>query len=175
MGGQDGMPRGRRPEGGQRRFFLWTARVVSALQFGDKVDGSVGVDVEEEEPEHDGQPEQEGDEPVLVVAMLDETCNPPAGEEHSDGDVEEHPVLLVQVGEAVALEGKQLASQIKTFLSISLFADVVTEAAAGGAYGLESPDQHDTQDHKKAEQHHNTDFVFLSHGNCFHCCAKRGY
>jgi len=41
---------------------------------GDNCDGYV----EGDQTDHDGQPEQERDDPVLVVAMYDYTGNPPS-------------------------------------------------------------------------------------------------
>jgi hypothetical protein len=35
--------------------------------------------VEEDQPEHDGKPQQKRNDPILVIAMLNEGCNPPAG------------------------------------------------------------------------------------------------
>ncbi|KAH6603754.1 hypothetical protein Trco_007200 [Trichoderma cornu-damae] len=44
--------------------------------------------VEEEEADGDGQPQQEGDDPVLVVAVQDQRRDPPAGEEQEDDEVD---------------------------------------------------------------------------------------
>lgn len=51
--------------------------------------------MEEEQTDRDGQPQQEGDDPVLVVAMQDQRRNPPAGEEQEDEDVDKGAEVAV--------------------------------------------------------------------------------
>lgn len=51
--------------------------------------------VEEEQANGDGQPQQKGDFPVLVVAMQDQRRNPPAGEEQEDDGVDKDAEVAV--------------------------------------------------------------------------------
>lgn len=44
--------------------------------------------MEEEEADGDGQPQQKGNLPVLVIAVQDQRGNPPAGEEEEDDEVD---------------------------------------------------------------------------------------
>ena len=59
-------------------------------------------DVEENKPERDGAPEQKGDDPILIMAMEDESSDPPTREEHQNDEVKDDPVSLVKMRERVA-------------------------------------------------------------------------
>ncbi|KAB8339104.1 hypothetical protein FH972_022040 [Carpinus fangiana] len=58
---------------------------------------------EGEQAYRDGEPQQERDEPILVVAMQDQAGDPPACEQQEDKKVEEDAPFSIQVSKAMAL------------------------------------------------------------------------
>jgi hypothetical protein len=68
----------------------------------DDVGDMAAGDVEEDETESDGEPQEERDNPVLVVAVQHERGDPPAGEEAEDEEVDYRAAVAIHRAEAPA-------------------------------------------------------------------------
>lgn len=62
--------------------------------------------VEEDQAQHDGEPQQEGNDPVLGVAVQDQRRDPPASEETEDEEVKQRTTVAVDRSPAAASESR---------------------------------------------------------------------
>lgn len=53
-------------------------------------------DVEEEQTQRDGEPEEEGNDPVLVIAVKDQRRDPPTGEQEEEEEVSKRAMMSVE-------------------------------------------------------------------------------
>lgn len=101
----------------------------------DPADGARDVargDVEEEQAQRDAEPDKERHNPVLVLAVQDERCNPPAGEEQEDEQVDERAQVAVEDAQlAMAATGRVILRHSRLSRSNSSLALLVVAVFGG--------------------------------------------